>query len=250
MVKRSPRITLAKTAGFCFGVDRAVRMTYDLINSDKKVCTYGPLIHNPQVVSDLAKKGVTVIDSPEDAPEDSLIVIRAHGVPSEVISRLTDKGCEICDATCPFVKKIHRIAADEQRTVIIVGDAAHPEVEGIKGHCSGECIVVKNAESLDNFLKKHTDYCNKELIFVAQTTFSVEEWKNCKEIIKKHCTNAKIFDTICNATHDRQSEAFTLSQKSDIMIIIGGRHSSNTVKLHTVCSQNCPTYLIEQPDEL
>ncbi len=250
MVKRSPRITLAETAGFCFGVDRAVRMTYNLIDSGKKVCTYGPLIHNPQVVSDLSEKGVTVIDSPDSAPTDSLVVIRAHGVPSKIINRLTENGCEICDATCPFVKKIHRIVADSHDTVMIAGDAAHPEVEGIEGHCSGESFVFKNSVSLENFFKENTDYCNKELIFVAQTTFSVEEWKNCKEIIKKHCTNAKIFDTICNATQDRQSEAFSLSSKSDIMIIIGGRHSSNTVKLHTVCSKNCPTYLIEQPSEL
>ena len=250
MGKRTPSITLAKTAGFCFGVDRAVKMTYDLIESGKKVCTLGPLIHNPQVVDDLSSKGVSVIDSPADAPSDALVIIRTHGVPSEVISDLNGRNIEICDATCPFVKKIHKIVAAENSVVMIAGDASHPEVEGIKGHCLCECIVFKDSENLNEILTQNKNYCDLELIFVAQTTFSVEEWKNCKEIIKKHCTNAKIFDTICNATQDRQSEAFCLSTKSDLMIIIGGRHSSNTVKLHTVCSQNCPTYLIEQPCEL
>ncbi|MBQ3151019.1 MAG: bifunctional 4-hydroxy-3-methylbut-2-enyl diphosphate reductase/30S ribosomal protein S1 [Clostridia bacterium] len=250
MGKTAQRITLAKTAGFCFGVDRAVKMTYDLVDSGKKVCTLGPLIHNPQVVSDLATKGVTVIDSPDEAEKDSLVIIRTHGVPSSVVDRLSDTGCEICDATCPFVKKIHRIVAAENCTVMIAGDAAHPEVEGIKGHCKSDCIVFKNTDSLLKILNENAVFCNSELIFVAQTTFSVEEWKNCKEIIKKYCTNAKIFDTICNATQDRQSEAHELSLVSDIMIIIGGRHSSNTVKLSTVCSSNCPTYLIEQPSEL
>ena len=250
MGKEARSVTLAKTAGFCFGVDRAVAMTYDLVGKADRVCTLGPLIHNPQVVEDLRQKGVRVLQAPEDAAAGETVVIRAHGVPADVYTRLQGTGAVVVDATCPFVQKIHRIVGAPCDAVLIAGDSTHPEVQGICGHCTAPSVVFQNAEFLENFLEQNNEYSEKELIVVAQTTFSVEAWKNCKKIIKKHCTNANIFDTICNATQHRQSEAAELAAQSDAMLVIGGRHSSNTAKLFAVCSARCPTYLIEQADEL
>lgn len=243
-------ITLAKTAGFCFGVDRAVRMTYELAESGKQVATLGPLIHNTQVVDDLQSKGVRVLSDAKQALPSETVVIRAHGVPASVTDRMEQDNIPFVDATCPFVRKIHRIVEADCDAVLIAGDASHPEVEGIRGHCKSPSFVFQNSAALEEFLFSDTKYAKMHAIFVAQTTFSIEEWKNCKKIIKKLCTNAEIFDTICNATEERQSEAANLSRCSDAMVVIGGRHSSNTAKLLSVCSANCPTYLIEQAGEL
>ena len=250
MGKEARSVTLAKTAGFCFGVDRAVRMTYDLIGKGEKVCTLGPLIHNPQVVEDLRQKGVAVIDSPAQASADTAVIIRAHGVPASTVQALEAAGVPYIDATCPFVQKIHRIVAQDCDGVFIAGDCTHPEVQGICGHCSAPSVVFQNHEALKKILTENRNYSNLKLLFVAQTTFSVEEWIFCKKIIKKHCTNAKVFDTICNATQLRQTEAASLAAQSDAMLVIGGRHSSNTAKLCAVCRTHCPTYLIEQAAEL
>lgn len=250
MGKETRRIKLAETAGFCFGVDRAVRMTYELVAQGRRVCTLGPLIHNPQVVDDLRQKGVGVIESPEQASADATVIIRAHGVPESTVQKLEAAGVAYVDATCPFVQKIHRIVAQPCDAVLIAGDAKHPEVQGICGHCTAPSIVFENHAALEKALTEEADISKKEIIFVAQTTFSVEEWIFCKKIIKKHCTNAKVFDTICNATQLRQSEAAALAAESDAMLVIGGRHSSNTAKLCAVCRAHCPTYLIEQAAEL
>ncbi len=247
------RITLAKTAGFCFGVDRAVNMAYEIAEKGIDAATLGQLIHNTYVTNRLAERGVGIIDSPLQSHKGQTVIIRAHGVSKNVYDELNEVGAEICDATCPFVKKIHTIVSensDGETPVLIAGDPAHPEVMGIKGHCKGQVFVFKNLSELEEILKENSFLCEKRTIIVSQTTFSQNEWKICKEKIKIDCTNSKIFDTICFATRQRQDEAAELSEKSDMMIIIGGRHSSNTVKLKAVCSENCKTYLVERADEL
>ena len=247
------RVILAKTAGFCFGVDRAVNMAYELVNSDARAATLGQLIHNSLVTDDLAAKGVRIISSPAEAQRGETVIIRAHGVAAEVYEELKGTGAEICDATCPFVKKIHRIVAEnsgEDTEVFIAGDPNHPEVIGIKGHCKGEVNIFNSEAELDEIIKNDGKNYDKRIIAVSQTTFSQKVWKICKEKIKKYYTNAKIFDTICFATRERQDEAALISKQSDMMIIIGDRHSSNTAKLKAVCSENCDTYLVERAAEL
>lgn len=247
------KIELAKTAGFCFGVNRAVEMTYELVNSGKKVSTLGPLIHNPVVIEDLEKKGVRVLTSPEQAEKGSTVVVRTHGIGRSVMQELSATGAEVCDATCPFVKKIHRIVSEnssEDIPVLIAGDSDHPEVMGIMGYCNGECFTFKDATELRIILENHSDLCRKRITVVSQTTFSVKEWEESSKIINLLCTNANVFDTICNATQDRQHEATELSERADIMIIIGGLESSNTAKLKAVCEKNCRTYLVERAAEL
>ncbi len=247
------RITLAKTAGFCFGVDRAVNMAYELAEKNIAAATLGELIHNNFVTSGLENKGVRLIESPSQAQKNETVIIRAHGVGREVYDELAKVGAEFCDATCPFVKKIHTIVSENSSAevpVLIAGDPNHPEVMGITGHCNGEVFVFNSADELEEILQKNKLLCENRIIAVSQTTFSQKEWKFCKEKIKIYCTNPKIFDTICSATRKRQDEAAELSKKSDMMIIIGGRHSSNTAKLKAVCSENCETYLVERADEL
>lgn len=247
------RVILAKTAGFCFGVDRAVNMAYELANSGARAATLGQLIHNSLVTDDLAAKGVRIISSPAEAQRGETVIIRAHGVAAVVYEELKGTGAEICDATCPFVKKIHRIVAEnsgEDTEVFIAGDPNHPEVIGIKGHCKGEVNIFNSEAELDEIIKNDGKNYDKRIIAVSQTTFSQKVWKICKEKIKKYYTNAKIFDTICFATRERQDEAALISKQSDMMIIIGDRHSSNTVKLKAVCSENCDTYLVERAAEL
>ena len=253
MKRAMKKIELAKTAGFCFGVNRAVEMTYELVNSGKKVSTLGPLIHNPVVIEDLEKKGVRVLKSPEQAEKGSTVVVRTHGIGRSVMQELSATGAEICDATCPFVKKIHRIVSEnssEDIPVLIAGDSNHPEVMGIMGYCNGECFTFKNAAELRDIFEKRPELSQKRITVVSQTTFSVKEWEESSKIINLLCTNANVFDTICNATQDRQHEATELSARADIMIIIGGLESSNTAKLKAVCEKNCRTYLVERAAEL
>lgn len=248
----SKKIILAETAGFCFGVDRAVNLAYSLVNDGKKVCTLGPIIHNAQLVGDLEQRGVKIIDSIDECPDGYMVVVRTHGVEKSVIDDIENKNIDYVDATCPFVKKIHRIVKkfDSSVPVLVAGDVNHPEVIGIRSYCNGKSFVFKNDEELQKILQNDYSDKNKKIICVSQTTFSLEEWKKCEKIIKKVCTNCEIFDTICNATADRQNEAYEISKKSDAMIVIGGRHSSNTCKLRDVSSAHCRSFLIETADEL
>ena len=228
-------------------------MAYEIARKGVDAATLGQLIHNTYVTNQLSEKGVGIIDSPSQSHKGQTVIIRAHGVSESVYDELNTVGAEICDATCPFVKKIHTIVSensDKETPVLIAGDPAHPEVMGIKGHCKGQVYVFKNLSELEKIIENNKELCEKRIIIVSQTTFSQNEWKICKEKIKIDCTNAKIFDTICFATRQRQDEAAELSKKSDMMIIIGGRHSSNTVKLKSVCSENCETYLVERAEEL
>lgn len=247
------KITLAKTAGFCFGVDRAVKTLEKLSESGEKVCTLGPIIHNPQVVEYFKSKGINIIDSIKEHEDGTTVVLRTHGVEASIIDYCDKNGIKYIDAACPFVKKIHKIVlknTDENTPLLIAGDKNHPEVIGIRSRAKGEYFTFNSANELENLLSSSDFLKENPLIIVAQTTFSIKEWKKCVEIANLLCTNALIFDTICNATEERQTEALVLSKKNDAMIIIGGRTSSNTAKLKAVCEKNCLTYLIETADEL
>lgn len=249
------KIILAKSAGFCFGVNRAVTIVNNLLEEGKKVTTLGPIIHNPHMVAELAERGVEIADTPNDLSSmGRTLVIRSHGVPQSVIDEIEQKGISYENATCPFVSKIHQIVKDNSRegkVILIAGDENHPEVQGIVGHCEGEHYIFKNYEDLGKLLKKLENIENISICVVAQTTYDVKEWKNCLKLLKKVYTNAKIFDTICSATSIRQSEAEELASISDIMVVIGGRQSSNTAKLFSVCKSKCErTYLIESAAEL
>ena len=249
-----PAVTLAKTAGFCFGVNRAVEMVYALLREGKRVCTLGPIIHNPQLVEELADRGVRIVEAPEEVREGETLVIRSHGVERAIYERAAARGLEIADATCPYVAKIHRIvrqASQAGRTVLIAGDEAHQEVLGIRGHCAGPSFVFKDEVGLLALLEEHPEWKDAPVTAVAQTTFHAEIWRAAQKTLKKVCTNAIIFDTICNATAARQEEARKLARSSDLMLVIGGRHSSNTAKLRDVCAVLCPrTFLIETAAEI
>ena len=248
------KITLAKTAGFCFGVDRAVKTVEDLLDKSERVCTLGPIIHNQQLVEELGRRGARIVGSPDEVKMGETLVIRSHGVEPEVMENAERLGIKTVDATCPFVAKIHKIVAGKSRegyTVLIAGDASHQEVKGIVGHCLGSVFVFSGEEELSLLLEKEGNFAGKRIILAAQTTFNEEIFAKCKNILKKVCTNAEIFDTICNATSMRQQEARELSGVNDAMIVIGGRHSSNTAKLFDVCREKCGrTYLIETAAEL
>lgn len=236
-------------------MNRAVTIVNNLLEEGKKVTTLGPIIHNPHMVAELAERGVEIADTPNDLSSmDRTLVIRSHGVPQSVIDEIEQKGISYENATCPFVSKIHQIVKDNSRegkVILIAGDENHPEVQGIVGHCEGEHYIFKNYEDLGKLLKKLENIENISICVVAQTTYDVKEWKNCLKLLKKVYTNAKIFDTICSATSIRQSEAEELASISDIMVVIGGRQSSNTAKLFSVCKSNCErTYLIESAAEL
>ena len=247
-------IKKAESAGFCFGVNRAITIVGDLIREEEKVCTLGPIIHNMEVVRELKENGCRPVESIGEVQPDEILVIRSHGVPRSVIDEIEEKKLRYRDATCPFVKKIHRIVAEadpETELVLVAGNAQHPEVQGIIGNCKTVCYTFNNEDELDNLLTNILKENNKLVKVVAQTTFDTKEWKKSVKKLKKLCTNSKIFDTICNATSVRQSEADCIAAQSDFMVVIGDRHSSNTAKLFDICKRRCEnTVLIETAGEL
>ncbi len=245
------KLIKAKTAGFCFGVDRAVKMTYELLDRGVKVATLGPLIHNPQCVADLEARGAVTVDAPAAVPAGYEVVVRSHGVPRAVYEELARTAIPYHDATCPFVAKIHKLAARagaEGKTLFVAGDAAHPEVQGIVGHAAGPVFVFADLEELKVCLKPEN--VKNGILMVAQTTFEVKKWRECTEFTKKVYTNPEIFDTICNATWARQHEAECLAKECDLMVVIGGRHSSNTQKLAAVAGRHIRTVSVETAAEL
>ena len=247
------KVTVAKSAGFCFGVDRAVRMVYSELENNTKVATLGPIIHNQDVVNDMQRKGARIINSVDEINEGETVVIRSHGVGKEVYDQIAAKGNRMLDATCPFVARIHKIVAEktaEGYFILIAGDASHPEVQGIVGHCDQNHLVFKDNFELKDFFEKKYTNLKKKLAIVAQTTYNIVVWDECLNVIPKDDPDIVIFDTICNATDTRQSDAAELAKNSDLMLVVGGRHSSNTVKLYEVCSRYCKTYHIENSDEL
>ncbi len=247
------KVTVAKSAGFCFGVDRAVKMVYNELESNTKVATLGPIIHNQDVVNDMNAKGARVVESVDELLPEETVVIRSHGVGREVYEKIAEKGCRMLDATCPFVAKIHKIVAEKSKEgylILIAGDVNHPEIQGIIGHCEQNFCVFKDNIELKHVFEKNPDFLRKKLAFVAQTTYNIIEWEECLKVIPKGNPDIVIFDTICSATDTRQSDAAELAKQSDVMLVVGGRHSSNTVKLYEVCSRYCKTYHIENSDEL
>ena len=244
-------IIKAKTAGFCFGVDRGVKMTYDLLEKGHKVATLGPLIHNDQLVADLEAKGVITAANVDDVPDDYEVVIRCHGVPETIYDKINTRRLVCHDATCPFVSKIHKIAREASAkgaVLLVAGDKNHPEVQGIIGHTRGESYVFGSLDELKAW--QGPEKPEKPVYAVAQTTFQVTKWLECSAFLKKSYTNALIFDTICNATWARQQEAEDLSQKCDLMVVIGGHHSSNTQKLVQVAARHTKAVSVETAADL
>jgi 4-hydroxy-3-methylbut-2-enyl diphosphate reductase len=246
------KVEVAKSAGFCFGVNRAIEIVNKLVDDKNKVATLGPIIHNPIVVAQLEEKGVRTVSSIDEVGEDEILVIRSHGVPESVIKELEEKNIKFVDATCPYVRKIHKIVSkDETTDKIIIGDKDHPEIVGIKGHAKGKSYVVRNLDELKKLTEKDNFLPENPKIFVAQTTFSIKDWEKSMDFVKKVYTNAEIFDTICRATEERQSETDSLSKKADAMIVIGGKNSSNTKKLYDTAKKNCAdTYFVETAKDL
>ena len=247
-------IIKAKTAGFCFGVRRAVDTVYEEAKKagNEKIYTYGPIIHNAEVVKDLEKKGVHTLWSEEelDAVEEGTVIIRSHGVAEEIYKKMEKKGLKIVDATCPFVKKIHNIAkkqTTEGNYVVIIGDPEHPEVKGIKGWGGDNVTVINTPEDAGKFTLKS----DRNLCIVAQTTYNFNKFKDLVEMISKKGYNVNVLNTICNATKERQTEAKEIADMVDAMIVIGDKHSSNTQKLFEICSNACSnTYYIQTLEDL
>jgi ribosomal protein S1/(E)-4-hydroxy-3-methyl-but-2-enyl pyrophosphate reductase len=247
------KIIVAESAGFCFGVNRAINILYKLIDENKPACTLGPIIHNMQMVNELREKGVRTIDKISEVKENETIVIRSHGVPQSIVDEINERHLDYIDATCPFVSKIHKIVSetDDDSIVIIAGDKNHPEVQGIMGHCKSKCYTFKNQEELQELFSIIPQKNYKTIKIVAQTTFDLKEWEKSLKSLKNVYTNTKIFDTICNATSIRQREAANISKSVDLMFVIGDKHSSNSFKLYSICSSNCEnTFFIETADEL
>ena len=246
-------VTVAKNAGFCFGVSRAVELVEQSAGEGKQVVTLGPIIHNRHVVSRFEALGVKVINRPEDAQAGMTVIIRSHGVTRQVIEQLEARGVEIIDATCPFVKRIHGIVAkarEEGRLPIIIGTRSHPEVEGIAGWCDDRRIF-QTPEELLAWANSGEVSPNQPLCMVSQTTSTEALWKKCCEIAKKQFTNLKIFDTICRATEDRQGEAAILSASCQAMVVVGDPTSSNTGRLAMICREHCPLVaLVDNASEL
>lgn len=242
------KVIKAQTAGFCFGVKRAVDQVYDLAAKEKEpVYTYGPIIHNEEVVRDLEEKGVRVLNGKEDllSVKKGTVVIRSHGVAEEVYDLICENGLNLADATCPFVKKIHRIVRREGengREIVIIGNANHPEVEGIRGWCVSKVTVIGTEEEAEEFEpNSDTGVC-----VVSQTTFNYKKFNKLVEILSKKRYDILVLNTICNATQERQVEAKRIASEVDAMIVIGGRNSSNTQKLYEICRKECKnTYFIQ-----
>ena len=247
------KLIVAKSAGFCFGVSRSVKMAEELLSSGEKCSSLGELIHNADVVNELASRGLRLIESPSEAHAGEKVLIRAHGIARSVQQELERSGAEIVDATCPKVKHIHNIVSEataEGRFVIIIGMRRHPEVEGICGWC-GEHMVFETAAELETWLNQNPDFWDKPLSVVVQTTQTHGNFTECCNILKKRCTNLKISDTICTATSARQQEAEKLASECDAMVVIGGKHSANSLHLAQICSEHCGwVQFIEKCDEL
>ena len=246
-------VRIAKSAGFCFGVSRAVELVEQAAQAGKRVVTLGPIIHNRHVVDRFREMGVGVIEEPEQASPGDTVIIRSHGVSRQVYERLEQRNVEIIDATCPFVKRIHNIvsrAEEEGRLPVIIGTPTHPEVIGIAGWC-GRCEIFESREALETWAESQENLKNLAICMVSQTTSMEFLWKSCVDFAKKQFTNLKIFDTICRATEYRQSEAAELSQSCQAMVVVGDPKSSNTGRLAMICREHCSrVFLVDHAGEL
>ena len=245
-------VILAEHAGFCFGVRRAVDKVYELAAAGGPIYTYGPIIHNEEVVKDLEARGVRVIENEEQLHEikEGTVVIRSHGVPRRICDQIAARGLACVDATCPFVKRIHTVVEKESaagKQIVIIGNAGHPEVEGIMGWSKTPATVIESPEEAQNF----TWDAGREICVVSQTTFNYNKFQDVVEILEKKGYNGSVVNTICNATEVRQTEAREIAARVDVMIVIGGNHSSNTRKLYEICMQECAnTYFIQTLEDL
>ena len=246
------RIEIADKAGFCFGVDRAVKIVYNIIENGGKAVTYGEIIHNETVVNELKSRGVNVINSPEEIEklENTSVVIRSHGVGRDIYELLEARkpfGVDVCDGTCPFVARIHKIVSEKSAEgfdIIILGDKDHDEVQGIVKHCQKKPYICGNDDELREILQKKFKNFKKKVAIVAQTTYNIIIWEKCCRIIRSECPEAEVFNTICSATAERQQSAVRLAEKSDLMIVIGGKRSSNTAKLFDICREHCKACIL------
>ncbi len=243
------KVTLAKTAGFCPGVKRAVDLAYAQVGKEH-VYTFGPIIHNEEVVGDLEAKGIFVAEHVEDIPENATVIIRSHGVSRATYEAIEARGAQIIDATCPFVKRIHRIVEEQGnagKDIVIIGDPKHPEVQAICGWCVTDTTVLQTEKEAIAFTAKE----GHSLVVVSQTTFNYNKFKDLVEILFKKGYDIKCVNTICNATEERQSEARKIAALVDAMIVIGGRSSSNTQKLYEISKKECrSTYYIQTIKDL
>jgi 4-hydroxy-3-methylbut-2-enyl diphosphate reductase len=244
------KVVVGKYAGFCFGVDRAIKIVYNEIGTSNHIVTYGPIIHNSAVVEDLESRGVRIISQISELQPDETVIIRSHGVASSVYDEIANHGNSYIDATCPFVTKIHKIVQEKScdgYTILVAGDKTHAEVQGVVGHCVGN--DVHTFSSLDE-LKTLMATQKGRVAVVSQTTFNTNVWQRCEEFLKS-VPNVEVFNTICNATSSRQSESVELAKHSDVMIVVGGKNSSNTKKLYTICCERCAKcFHIESVSEL
>lgn len=248
-------VELAKTAGFCFGVKRAVDTVYQQIEQyrGEKIFTYGPIIHNEEVIKDLRSHGVEVLNDEEElkTADADVVVIRSHGVAKYIYDIMEERGITCVDATCPFVKKIHKIVAEksaEGSYIVIVGNGEHPEVQGIRGWAGEQVAVVQTPEDAERFELPDKD---QKVCIVAQTTFNYNKFKELVEIISKKRYDIVVLNTICNATKERQTEARQIAARVDAMVVIGDKRSSNTQKLFEICKEEClNTYYIQTLDDL
>lgn len=249
------QVELAKSAGFCFGVQRAVDTVYKQIeeNSAEKIYTYGPIIHNEEVIKDMEKKGVEVILSEEELKQikSGIVIIRSHGVPKRICDLLDENKVRYVDATCPFVKKIHKIVEEKSRDgyhIVIIGNREHPEVMGIEGWAQGPATIIQTEEEARAFELVPE---SEKVCVVAQTTFNYNKFKDLVEIISEKRYDIIVLNTICNATKERQEEAYDIAKRVDAMIVIGDKRSSNTQKLFEICSNACAdTYYIQTLGDL
>ncbi len=252
-LKGDTTITKAKSAGFCFGVNRAVNMVYSLLEENKKVSTFGPIIHNAEMVKELNSKGVIISNDVQSVPDDYTLVLRSHGVSRDIYNQIELNNINSVDATCPFVTKIHKIVLNQSKLgkiIFIIGDKNHPEVKAIQGHCLGECYTLNSYKELEELAENNKDLVDKDICMVAQTTYDVNQWKKCLKSAKKVYTNVDFFDTICSATSERQAEAKSLAEKSDLMIVIGDKNSSNSCKLFSICDEKTKTLFVQNADEI
>ena len=248
---KEAEVILARSAGFCFGVHRAVDTVYERTGMEN-VYTYGPIIHNDEVVKDLESKGVKAISDVAqlDGIDNATVIIRSHGVSKNVYESIKTKNYEVVDATCPFVLKIHRIVEQESKAgkqIVIIGNEKHPEVEGIKGWSVSPVYIVDSIEKAQNLELDRA----KEVVVVSQTTFNYNKFKELVEILEKKSYDVSVLNTICNATKERQTEAQSIAETVDAMIVIGDKHSSNTQKLFEICRKACNnTYYIQTLGDL
>lgn len=237
-------IIVAENAGFCFGVDRAVKIVYNILSEGKKVVTYGEIIHNKDVTRELSEKGVKIAETLEDlsALTGETVVVRSHGAGKEVFELLDKKGINYLDGTCPYVKRIHNIVKEKSSQgydIIILGDKNHPEVKGIVSYCNNMAKICVDDTELYEILKKNYTNTKKKVAIVAQTTYNISIWEKCTRLAAEVCPEAEVMSTVCSATDQRQRKAAELSERSDLMIVVGGKHSSNTVKLAEICGKYC-----------